>query len=261
MPSSLSTLTRQVVFAPLDDAGRTEMVVSRIRSAIALGLFADGEQLPNEVALAAQLAVSPVTLRDALRTVREEGLVRTTRGRHGGTFVVAPHEANTRLFETAILAKSVIELRDLIDWQAAVMCHAARLAADRALDREIEAMRMTVEPLGGAIDAIGARRLYSRFLIELSASARSSKISKTAISLQVEYGVLSTLVFRGTANRSRLLAESSSVLDALAGRDPEAARDRIGHVVAWMGEQIQEIRHGLTHGDPVVAARSEGEAS
>ena len=43
---------RAAVFAPLDDgAGRSEAVVRRLGSAIALGLIADGEQLPPEAEL------------------------------------------------------------------------------------------------------------------------------------------------------------------------------------------------------------------
>lgn len=257
MPTALSTLTRQVVFAPLDDSGRTEIVVSRIRAAITLGLFADGEQFPNEIALAGQLGVSPVTLRDALRVVRGEGLVRTVRGRHGGTFVVAPRESDTRLFENALSAMTAIELRDLLDWQAAVLAEAARLAADRALDREIEAMRQTVRPLGGDVDAISARRLFSRFLIELSSSARSSRISKSAIALQVEYGVVSTLVFRDVEFRERLHQHVVTLLDAAGDRDAALAGQRMMLVTTWMGRRIQTIRHDVVRRDRAVLQESE----
>lgn len=260
MPNSLSTLTRDVIFAPLDDAGRTEIVVSRLRAAITLGLFADGEQLPNELTLAGQLGVSPVTLRDALRVVRAEKLVRTVRGRHGGTFVVAPRESDTRLFENALAGMSTIELRDLLDWQTAVLVEAARLAAHRALDREVEAMRQTVRPLGTDTDAIDARRLFSRLLIELSASARSSRISKAAITLQVEYGVVSTPVFLDAGFRARLHEQIVALLDAVAGRDAEAAGQRMASVTAWTGRLIQQLRHDIVRRDRAATGDPDQEA-
>ena len=68
----LSGDARRAVFAPLDDgSGRSEAVVRRLGSAIALGIIVDGEQLPSEAQLAALLNVSTVTLRDALSDLRE----------------------------------------------------------------------------------------------------------------------------------------------------------------------------------------------
>ena len=75
------------LISPLAAAGRAEEVVQRVSQAIQLGLFVDGEQLPPETEFAAQLGVSAMTLREALATLRQQGLVETRRGRTGGTFV------------------------------------------------------------------------------------------------------------------------------------------------------------------------------
>src|SRR5687768_6993283 len=84
----LSGDARRAVFAPLDDGAlRSEAVVRRVGSAIALGLLGDGEQLPTETDLATMLNVSTVTLREALAELRKLGLVDTRRGRGGGSFV------------------------------------------------------------------------------------------------------------------------------------------------------------------------------
>src|SRR5512133_3211873 len=72
----LSGDARRAVFAPLDDGAlRSEAVVRRVGSAIALGLLADGEQLPTETDLATMLNVSTMTLREALSELRKLGLV------------------------------------------------------------------------------------------------------------------------------------------------------------------------------------------
>jgi DNA-binding FadR family transcriptional regulator len=250
MPNSLTTLTRRVIFAPLDDAGRTEVVVSKIRTAITLGLYADGEQLPNEVTLAGQLGVSPVTLRDALRSIRDEGLVRTVRGRSGGTFVIAPRESNMRLFERALTSLGAIELRDLLDWQQAVTGHAARLSADRASQREIDALRQTIAPLRDEKDPIVARRAFSRFLIEVAASSRSSHVSISAIELQVRYAPLSTLVLRDDDDRHDVAERTEQTLTAIASRDADRAYSRMMDLTGVLGERIQRARHELVREGP-----------
>lgn len=77
------TGVRRAVFTPVDTLARVDAVVRRLGDAIDLGLLADGEQLPGESDLAAQLGVSTVTLREALMALRQRGLVTTRRGRGG----------------------------------------------------------------------------------------------------------------------------------------------------------------------------------
>src|SRR5689334_24948820 len=86
----ISHSARSAMFAPLDQVGRAEAVAARLVDAITLGLLADAEQLPSEAELAAQFGVATVTVREALVSLREQGLVETRRGRGGGSFVRAP---------------------------------------------------------------------------------------------------------------------------------------------------------------------------
>src|ERR1700735_5121517 len=78
------------LIAPLTVLSRAEEVALRVGQAIKLGLLPDGEQLPSEAEFAAQLGVSPMTLREALAMLRQQGLVQTLRVRAGGTFVQRP---------------------------------------------------------------------------------------------------------------------------------------------------------------------------
>ena len=64
-----------------------EATVEQLATAIRLGVFTDGEQLPPERELAERLGVSRNTLREAIAALRESGLVTTRRGRGGGTVV------------------------------------------------------------------------------------------------------------------------------------------------------------------------------
>ena len=74
-----------VLFTPVSTGvGLADVVAQRIAEAITTGVIADGDQLPSEDRLAAQLGVSTVTLRNALLLLRQQGLVVTKRGRGGG---------------------------------------------------------------------------------------------------------------------------------------------------------------------------------
>ena len=141
MTSSLPTFRARTLFAPLEADGRAGTVARRLAQAISLGLLLDGERLPAESQLAVQFGVSPVTLRDALASLREMGLIETRRGRGGGSFIRAPGEARTAQLRDRIAGMSLHELRDICDHRAAVAGAAARLAAERALPADVAALR------------------------------------------------------------------------------------------------------------------------
>jgi DNA-binding FadR family transcriptional regulator len=67
-----------------------ELVAARLRRQIVVGERIEGEMLPPEIVLCAQLGVSRPTLRQALRILESELLVTVLRGRNGGTRVNRP---------------------------------------------------------------------------------------------------------------------------------------------------------------------------
>lgn len=64
-----------------------DTVRARLGLAIELGLLRPGQRLPSDREVADALSVSVITVRRALQTMAEEGVVVRRRGRTGGTFV------------------------------------------------------------------------------------------------------------------------------------------------------------------------------
>jgi DNA-binding FadR family transcriptional regulator len=79
---------RPPVWRPVRGGNAFEITVARLAQAIRLGAVGIGERLPPERELADRLQVSRVTLREAIRALREAGFLESRRGRTGGTFVV-----------------------------------------------------------------------------------------------------------------------------------------------------------------------------
>jgi GntR family transcriptional regulator len=71
-------MTEPDLLQPLDTGLLTHRAKERLKNAIIDGLF--GDQLPSEVELARQLGVSRPTVRSALRSLEEEGLITRRRG-------------------------------------------------------------------------------------------------------------------------------------------------------------------------------------
>lgn len=238
---------RRAVFAPLDDgAVRSEAVVRRLGSAIGLGIIVDGEQLPSELQLAASLNVSTVTLRDALSDLRARGLVATRRGRGGGSFVVASEEALTELSRGRLRELGSTDLRELGDVRAAVSGTAARLAAERAADSEIERLRETLGRLAAAPGGTEQRRIEGRWFIDIAAAAQSVRLTREEIELQFELGQLLWGTERTEAELAATIADHHRVVDAIAARDPATSRRLVEEHVAAVTARLVDAHVRLT---------------
>jgi DNA-binding FadR family transcriptional regulator len=218
---------RHVVFAPLQDGGRVEVVARRISEAIGLGLVADGEQLPSELELAGALNVSTVTLREALSLLRQRGLVETRRGRGGGSFVRAPVDASVSRLRTVLRDTGVHELREIGDHLLAVTATAAQLAAARASADHIARMGELIDQLAAASTTGERRRADGRFLIEVAAAAQSTRLTRQEIDLQGEVGELLWIPHGEAVERDERVAQHRAVLAAIAAGDGRRARDLV----------------------------------
>ncbi|MGW1738274.1 FadR/GntR family transcriptional regulator [Nocardia sp. NPDC001965] len=175
------------VLSPLAGSGpKTEAVVTRLSAAISLGVMVDGQQLPSESDLAAQLGVSTITLREALAVLRQQGIVRTTRGRGGGSFICSSATALEHTSLTRLQQLSLAELRDLGDEQFAVTGATAVFAARRAGRADIARLRTLTDRLMAGDEPVAARRADSRFNIELAVCAQSTRLTRAQVQLQAE---------------------------------------------------------------------------
>ena len=234
MPSHLPTSARTAFLTPLEQGGRVAEVERRLRDAIRAGVFSDGDQLPAESDLAAQFGVSTVTLREALASLREAGLVRTRRGRGGGTFVHAPAEqAEARLF--ALLDEMTVDdIRDLADYRTAIAEACAGLAAERASVADVERLEAHVDRLSHAAGRAACRAADARFHVELAATTRSLRLTRAEMELQNELGALVWLA-AADGGVAGALEHHRAVVAAVRARDAAAARARMAeHVAADM---------------------------
>lgn len=212
-----------VVFSPLDGAGRAELVEQRLTDAIVSGVLRDGERLPSESDLSRSLGVALVTAREALEEMRDKGLVRTRRGRDGGSFVTFDRESAMRLLDERLRAISRIELRDLALHASAIAGMAAQTAAERASDDDIENLSR-IHRTADLTSTGGARRAVGRFHLEVAAVSQSPRLVREEMKLQSEAGPLLWMCLREQEYRDRSARTQGAVIQAVQAGDPESAR-------------------------------------
>jgi DNA-binding FadR family transcriptional regulator len=241
----VTTVRARALFAPLDAGGRAETVARRLTQAISLGLLLDGERLPAESHLAGQFGVSPVTLREALATLRVMGLVETRRGRHGGSFVRAPQDPQRAQLERLLGLLSLHELRDIGNHRAAIAGATARLAAEQALREDLDILHEHAGRLRGAGTLTERRRADARLHIEIAAVAQSPRLTREEMDLWSEVGDLVWLPVTDD-QVGVVAAEHEALVDAIESQQPEVARQIAERHVRAETERLISLRLGLS---------------
>lgn len=124
-------------------------IADQIRNAVARGDLEPGERLPGEHELAASFDVARGTVREALRTLSAGGLVRSSRGSGGGTFVTIPDAdwVAEQLSDSLGLWFQVgdISLAEVNEARAVLERACVQLAAQHRTEDDLAHMRQAVE--------------------------------------------------------------------------------------------------------------------
>lgn len=215
--------------------------VEALAGRILTGEIGEGDTL-DLPALREELDVSLTALREALKVLSAKGMIDARQKR--GTFVQPRSSWN--LLDTDVMrwqtqANSDHSLFDeLTEMRVIVEPAAARLAAERATDADIEA-------LNGAVDRMAAAR-------DLAATVRAD-LDFHRLLMTATHNTFLTQVERiiaiGLAERDKLVHGSvdddpvpshRAVLDAIASRDPEAAYAAMRALVDKSGADLDRLR-------------------
>ena len=128
-------------------------MAEQLRTLVVDGTLLPGSRLPNEAVLAQSFGVSRPTLREALRSLAAQNLIRTSKGAGGGSYVTLPSVEGVSSFlhsSIALMADADdVTLDELLEARELLEVPAARLAARRRSGEELERLRATIpdEPL------------------------------------------------------------------------------------------------------------------
>lgn len=242
--SRVAPTAKTAVFARLAGTGRVEQVVQRLTDAIVLGVLVPGERLPSEAQLAKRFGVALATAREGLGVLRENGLVETRRGREGGSFVMPPDAPHSTVLEARLGALSRVELQDLGLYFSIVTAGAARHAASRTSDADLEHLRLWLAAADYATNS-AARRAEAGFHLELVVLSQSARLVREQIRLQAEFGPLLWSSIRKRSDRDRSASYHQAVVKALAAPDPVEAQDRVAEHLGHCLDRLLEIKFAL----------------
>ena len=139
----------KVNYEPLVTESLAKQIAEQIRESITDGTLKADDQLPTEEELARQFQVSRPTIREALKRLAAQSLIRSRRGPTGGTFVRRPshEEVSSNLTTATALLVSLGEFKisEILEARLEMALVCVRHAASRRTESELSAMASEIE--------------------------------------------------------------------------------------------------------------------
>ena len=148
--SSRSLMTRVQTPPRFTTPSRPAQLAEWFAGEIRSGRLASGEKLPTEQELNAQFGVSRTVIREAMASLRSEGLVVSRQG--SGVFV-ADHRASPTFRIISDAARSLTDIENVLQLRLAVELEAAAVAAEKRSDEDLAKMRRCLDSIDVSISA------------------------------------------------------------------------------------------------------------
>jgi GntR family transcriptional regulator, transcriptional repressor for pyruvate dehydrogenase complex len=211
------------LFKPVQPPTAFEQTVERLATAIKLGFLPPGGQLPPERELARQLEISRTTLRQALTALTQSGLVTTSRGRRGGTFVADPLPLPPR--PRRVFSED--ELHAFLDHRLAIETGVAIRAAERCEPEDLQTLGGLADEMAQATEFESYRQADLRFHMALAEASHSPRLIEAMAEVQSELDEVIELVPHPQEVLKRSNNQHRALIELLRKGDADAAAKAI----------------------------------
>jgi len=231
---------KERMYTPIQSAKVFERVAEQVEKRILDGELRKGDRLPTERDMAEQFQVSRTAVREAMKILAQKGLVDMRPGR--GTIVIdGARKAMQNSIDLLMKMKlgevggsdNLVEVRTILEIEIAA------LAAARATEKEIAAMREAIrvmdESLNDADAYIVADNSFHEALAQATQNALILILIKSIVNLLSEQR---KQIFAVEGGPQRGQIHHRRILESIIRRDPEAAR-------AAMGSHLQQVREDV----------------
>jgi DNA-binding FadR family transcriptional regulator len=221
----------------------SDVLADALRRQILDGTLAPGASLPAERDLVTRAGLSRGSVREALRILEAEGLLRTRPGRLGGSVVVQPDDGMLAKYVSLFVQGRRVRLESLLQAREAIEPTLAALAARNRSAEELALLVAATERVESsfadvdrflhdnvgwhvAIATAGHNELMRAFLVSIAGLIhRASAIPE----------------FANEEVRAVVLKAHRRVLAAIVARDEDAARRRMARHMAALSDWVKVL--------------------
>ena len=248
-PEVIDSRAADVPFYEISTARAHEEVVDQITFAIRSGLLRVGDRLPTIDALTRLTGVSKPVITEAVKVLRDNGVLDSKRGATGGVTVVSEDVPLNLIrlqakWREAALAE-LIEARRPIEMELAIR------AGERAADEDLRAMADSVERLERAVtsgsESSMLRHLNHLFHYSFGRAAQSEMLAYYQHQILGRIAVLLQDYYEHDEDPQLVIKTHWETLAAIESRDEGEIRQAMDHHLANLEELVEspELSHWL----------------
>ena len=250
-----------------DEEGRPrstpEAISDALRERIMIGEFKDGDALPNQAELSAVFLASKPSVRDALRILEVEGLIRVRRGRFGGALVNAPRIDTAARTIERILRSRKVGLEDIANALVNLEPICAAMCAGRS-DRDTqvvpilrEALRQSELMIGDPIAFAKSARHFHELVVMCSGNETIAVLVGAVEAIWSAYGsdqgvTMREAPVRDTDVRRRSLDDHRHLVDLIESGEEEAASREARHHLNSLPRYATDLLATTDESRPIV---------
>lgn len=241
--------------APIVARHVADDVQDRLVTAIALGVYVPGQQLPTERELASMLAVSRTSVRTALQHLRDAGYLEVRRGRNGGYFVLAEWSPTSAEHIRRHLLSNWEQFEALFDARTLLEPLIARTAAQRCTASDATAINDALRAYLDAPDHDSSRKADYDLHHAIAAATKNPILKEVSVELRARISLnLGAEPYTDDVRRKAIEQHRQLVTAVTGGRPEEAAGIAAEHFTLSEG-LIRGLVQRAEYGDDVRASR------
>jgi DNA-binding FadR family transcriptional regulator len=140
------------MFKPVQSDRISSVIVDQIKEAVFQKKLKAGDKLPSERQLIEQFKTSRVTIREALRTLEQFGILEIRRGMEGGAFIRDPNTKFINNFLQDMFSMGKISISNFTEARMAIEPFSVKLETERMTQESLGKVRQNIEEAGECLN-------------------------------------------------------------------------------------------------------------
>lgn len=238
---------KSISFEPVNQQSLSRQIADQLRQAILDGSFEADDRLPTEDELAQRFQVSRPTIREALKILAAQNLVRSKRGPTGGTFVNRPSIEDLTLSlsgaTTLLVGLEAFSMEEIIQTRLELETLCCRLAATHATPDDLATLRRelrTQEDETLSPEAFCASDVkFHRAIANATGNRMLSFVMYTVIEAVQP---ISNMLYYKKREKQIILNQHQRLIEAIEAHDQETACETIKEQVNYLAGLYQTTK-------------------